>query len=62
VAQAVLRLPANLRAAALLSLIEEQPHREIASALGISVAAVKLRVFRATRRLRSDLEKQGMKP
>ncbi|HKF47465.1 MAG TPA: sigma-70 family RNA polymerase sigma factor [Terracidiphilus sp.] len=62
VAQAVLRLPANLRAAALLSLIEEQPHREIAAALGISVAAVKLRVFRAMRRLRSDLERQGMKP
>lgn len=62
VAQAVLRLPAALRAAAMLSLIEDLPHRDVAAALGISGAAVKLRVFRAVRRLRSDLERQGMKP
>jgi DNA-directed RNA polymerase specialized sigma24 family protein len=34
----------------------------VAEALGISVTAVKLRVFRALRLLRKDLERQGMKP
>src|SRR5271157_5988397 len=42
--------------------IEEQTHKEVAAALGISVAAVKLRVFRALRMLRTDLEKQGITP
>ena len=46
-AQAFYRLPPKLRIAATLTLIEEQPHKEVAAALGISVAAVKLRVFRA---------------
>lgn len=62
VARAFSRLPAQLRAAAALAVIEEQPQRQIASALGISVAAVKLRVFRAMRLLRKDLEQQGMRP
>jgi RNA polymerase sigma-70 factor (ECF subfamily) len=61
-AQAFARLPPNLRVAAALSLIEEQPHREVAAALGISVGAVKLRVFRAIRLLRKDLLKQGITP
>jgi len=61
-AQAFGRLPAGLRVAALLSVVEEQPHKEVADALGISVMAVKLRVFRALRLLRKDLERQGMKP
>jgi DNA-directed RNA polymerase specialized sigma24 family protein len=61
-AQAFGRLPAQLRVAALLSVVEEQPHKEVAEALGISVTAVKLRVFRALRLLRKDLERQGMKP
>jgi len=30
--------------------------------LGISIAAVKLRIFRALRLLRKDLEKQGITP
>jgi DNA-directed RNA polymerase specialized sigma24 family protein len=42
--------------------VEEQPHKEVAEALGISVAAVKLRVFRALRLLRKDLEQQGIRP
>jgi len=62
IAQAMARLPAPLRVAALLALIEEQPHRQIADALGISVAAVKVRVFRAMRFLRKDLERQGIRP
>jgi RNA polymerase sigma-70 factor (ECF subfamily) len=61
-ALAFARLPPNLRAAAVLAVVEEQPHKEIAAALGITVAAVKLRVFRALRLLRKDLEKQGITP
>jgi RNA polymerase sigma-70 factor (ECF subfamily) len=61
-AQAFHRLPPKLRIAAMLAVIEEQPHREVAEALGISVAAVKLRVFRAIRILRKDLEQQGIRP
>lgn len=56
------RLPPRLRIAAILALVEELPHKEIAAALDISVAAVKVRVFRALRLLRGDLEKQGIKP
>jgi len=56
------RLPPSLRIAALLTLIEEQPHKEVAAALGISVAAVKLRVYRALRLLRKDLVRQGITP
>jgi len=61
-AQAFLRLPLKLRIAATLAVIEEEPHKEVASALGISVAAVKLRVFRALRLLRRDLQQQGIMP
>jgi RNA polymerase sigma-70 factor (ECF subfamily) len=61
-AQAFARLPPRLRIAAVLSVVEEQPHKEIAAALGISVTAVKLRVFRALRLLRKDLESQGITP
>jgi RNA polymerase sigma-70 factor (ECF subfamily) len=56
------RLPTKLRIAATLAVIEEQPQKLVAEALGITVAAVKLRVFRALRLLRNDLEKQGIKP
>jgi RNA polymerase sigma-70 factor (ECF subfamily) len=56
------RLPPRLRIAATLAVIEEQPQKEVAAALGISVAAVKLRLFRALRLLRKDLERQGITP
>lgn len=56
------KLPAKLQIAATLALIEEQPYQEIADALGISVGAVKLRVFRATRLLRKELRKLGIEP
>lgn len=62
VAQALARLPAKLRVVAVLAVIEEQPYKEIAAALGISVAAVKVRVHRALRLLRKKLEKQGITP
>ncbi|MGO9324420.1 MAG: RNA polymerase sigma factor [Terracidiphilus sp.] len=60
--QAFARLPPGLRVAAVLSVIEEQPHKDVAAALGISVGAVKLRVFRAIRLLRKDLLQQGITP
>jgi len=61
-AQAFARLPPRLRIAAVLSLVEERPHKEVAAALGITVTAAKLRVFRAVRLLRKDLELQGITP
>jgi len=59
-AQAFQRLPPKLRIAAILALVEQQPHKDVAEALGISVTAVKLRVFRALRILRKDLLRQGI--
>jgi RNA polymerase sigma-70 factor (ECF subfamily) len=61
-AQAFGRLPPRLRVAAILVVVEERPHKEVADALGISVTAVKVRVFRALRLLRKDLEQQGIRP
>jgi len=61
-AQAFSRLPPALRIAAVLAVVEEQPHKVVAEALGISVAAVKVRVFRALRLLRKDLQRQGITP
>lgn len=61
-AQAFARLPPRLRVAAVLVVVEERSHKEVAEVLAISVTAVKLRVFRAIRLLRKDLERQGIKP
>ena len=60
--QAFRRLPAKLQAAAMLALVEEQPYEEIADALGTSVGAVKVRVFRAVRILRKHLNRLGVRP
>jgi RNA polymerase sigma-70 factor (ECF subfamily) len=49
------KLPAKLRVAATLALVEERSYAEIADAMGTSVGAVKLRVFRAVRILRKKL-------
>jgi RNA polymerase sigma-70 factor, ECF subfamily len=49
------RLPAKYRLIATLALIEEEPYEKIAGAAGISVALVKIRVFRAVRMLRKQL-------
>lgn len=48
-------LSARLGAVARLALIEEQPYQKIADALGLSIGAVKTRVFRAVRILRKEL-------
>ncbi len=61
-AQAFSRLPPRLSIAAILVLVEELPHKQVAHALGISAPAVKLRVFRALRLLRKDLQRQGITP
>jgi RNA polymerase sigma-70 factor, ECF subfamily len=61
-AQALSRLPPKLRIAAVLAVVEEMPQKDVAYALGISVAAVKVRVFRALRLLRNDLQQQGITP
>ena len=60
--QAFIHLPAKLQVVARLALIEDQPHEEIAGALGISVGAVKSRVFRAVRMLRTKLKIMGVEP
>lgn len=62
IAKAFHQLPPNLRAVATLALIEEQPYAEIADALGLSLSAVKHRMFRAVRLLRRRLEQLGVKP
>ena len=62
VARAFGQLPAKLRVAATLALIEEEPYQDIADALEISVGAVKLRVFRAVRLLRKRLKELGVEP
>jgi RNA polymerase sigma-70 factor, ECF subfamily len=53
--QSFFQLPAKYRVVATLALIEEEPYIEIAEALGISVALVKVRLFRAVRMLRKKL-------
>jgi RNA polymerase sigma-70 factor, ECF subfamily len=53
-------LPARYRLVATLALIEEEPYNNIAAAAGISVALVKVRVFRAVRILRKKLNSLGM--
>ncbi len=62
VALAFRKLPPKLRAVATLALVEEQPYAEIADALGLPVGTVKSRVFRAVRRLRSELTALGVRP
>jgi len=58
--RAFLELPAKYRLVATLALIEDEPYDEIADAAGISVALVKVRVFRAVRMLRKKLSSFGL--
>jgi RNA polymerase sigma-70 factor, ECF subfamily len=55
----ILALPSKLRQPLLLSAIEEMSPREVASALAISEAAVRSRVFRARRILKEKLTQQA---
>jgi RNA polymerase sigma factor (sigma-70 family) len=57
---AIEKLSPRVRAAVMLALVEEEPYDKIAQALGISVTAVKVRVFRGVRVLRKELEKAGV--
>ena len=57
--EAFLELPAKYRLVATLALIEDEPYNEIAEAVGISAALVKVRVFRAVRMLRKKLNSLG---
>ena len=59
IARAFRALPPTLRVTAMLALVDERPYDEIADVLGISVGAVKSRVFRATRMLRRELTRLG---
>lgn len=58
--RAFLELPAKYRLIATLALIEEESYHEIAEAVGISVALVKVRVFRAVRLLRKKISSFGL--
>ena len=55
-ADAIKQLPADLRQACLLRDVLQYSSQEVAERLGISVVAVRLRLFRAHRRLREKLE------
>ena len=55
IVRAFVHLPATLRVTAQLALVDERPYQEIAELLGVSLGAVKSRVFRATRLLRREL-------
>ena len=55
-------LPPKLRIVVQLGLVEEEPYRAIAEALGISESAVKLRMFRGVRLLRKKLHHMGVRP
>jgi RNA polymerase sigma-70 factor (ECF subfamily) len=58
--KAFAELPPRLRIVAQLGLVEDESYAEIADALGISAGAVKLRMFRAVRVLRKELQRLGV--
>jgi RNA polymerase sigma-70 factor (ECF subfamily) len=53
------KLSPKLRLVAMLALVEGVPYHEIAEALGIPDATVRVRVFRATQSLRESLKELG---
>lgn len=62
IALAFRRLPARLQAVATLALVEGLSYAEIGEALELPVGTVKSRLFRATRALRTELERIGIRP
>jgi RNA polymerase sigma-70 factor (ECF subfamily) len=61
-AGAILQLPPDLRQACLLRDVLHYSTQEVAERLGISIVAVRLRLFRARRRLREKLEEPLRRP
>ena len=59
VAAAIETLPPKLRTVVVLKDVYDLPHEAIAEELGISVAAAKVRLHRARRRLREELYEEG---
>lgn len=57
---ALARLPAKLQEIAVLCLLEQRPHAEIAEALDVPLGTVTSRVHRATRALREELKRLGV--
>jgi len=62
VARAFASLPPKLQIVAVLALVDERPYSEIADALDVPIGTVKSRVFRATRALRAELLRAGVRP
>jgi|SRR5215510_9056627 len=60
--KALAELSPKLQVVVQLGLIEEEPYSCIAESLGISIGAVKLRMFRALGILRKKLQQQGIRP
>ena len=54
------RLPPKLYVVAVLALVEDRPHSEIARELGLPLGTVKSRVHRATNALRAELGRLGV--
>lgn len=59
--RAFTELPPKYRLVATLALVEDEPYETIADAAGISVALVKVRVFRAVRMLRKKIIALGLR-
>jgi RNA polymerase sigma-70 factor (ECF subfamily) len=59
VAAAIEELPDKLRTVVVLKDVYDLPHEAIAEELGITVAAAKVRLHRARKRLRDNLYEQG---
>jgi len=57
---ALMSLSPKLRVVVQLVLIEDESYATVAESLGISLSAVKLRIFRATRILRKKLQQRGL--
>ena len=56
------KLPPKLYAVAMLALVEQLQHAEIADALGVPAGTVKSRLHRAVQALRIELRAQGIEP
>jgi len=62
IAAAFRRLPPRMQVVATLALVEGLSQAEIAEALDLPLGTVKSRVFRATKALRRELQRLGIRP